>query len=53
MSGAGWLLASQKTYGPPTGKWFVSAGLNNLRKRIRPFGFMPLAKMEIRASRSS
>jgi hypothetical protein len=37
----------------PVGKWFVSNDLSSLRKRIRPFGIAPLAKMEIRASWSS
>ncbi|MGF7205426.1 hypothetical protein GGQ82_004520 [Sphingobium olei] len=37
----------------PVGKRFVSDDLSSLRKRIRPFGMMPLAKMEIRASWSS
>jgi hypothetical protein len=33
-------------------KWFLSAGMNSLHKRIRPFGYAS-AKMEIRAFRSS
>ena len=37
----------------PVGKRFVSDDLSSLRKRIRPLGMMPLAKMEIRASWSS
>jgi hypothetical protein len=36
----------------PGRKRLVSIGLISLQKRIRPSGF-PLAKMEIRASRSS
>jgi len=42
-----------ETYGSPVGKRFASDDLNSLRKRIRPFGMAPLAKMEIRASWSS
>jgi hypothetical protein len=41
------------TYGPPRGKWRRSSGSNCLHKRIRPFGALPLAKMESRASWSS
>ena len=37
----------------PVGKRFVSDDLVSLRKRIRPFSMVPLAKMEIRASWSS
>src|SRR6478672_3757654 len=42
----------RKRMARPVRKWLGSAGLNSLRKRIRPSG-CPLAKMEIRASRSS
>ena len=45
--------AAQKRMARPVGKWFVSAGLSSLQKRIRPFSSEPLAKMEIRASWSS
>jgi transposase len=41
-----------ETYGPPVVKWFFSAGMNSLHKRIRPFGYAS-AKMEIRAFQSS
>ncbi|NML95695.1 IS5 family transposase [Novosphingobium olei] len=37
----------------PVGKWRFDDGLISLQKRIRPFGSLPLAKMEIRASWSS
>jgi hypothetical protein len=37
----------------PVGKRLEIDGLISLRKRIRPFGEAPLAKMEIRASWSS
>jgi len=37
----------------PVGKRFVSDDLSSLRKRIRPFSMVPLAKIEIRASWSS
>ena len=37
----------------PVGKRRFDDGLISLQKRIRPFGSMPLAKMEIRASWSS
>lgn len=37
----------------PVRKWQFDDGLISLQKRIRPFGSLPLAKMEIRASWSS
>jgi len=37
----------------PVRKWQFDDGLISLQKRIRPFGCLPLAKMEIRASWSS
>ncbi|HJP68681.1 MAG TPA: hypothetical protein VJ846_07245, partial [Sphingomicrobium sp.] len=30
--------AGAKRMARPVGKWFASSGLDNLRKRIRPFG---------------
>lgn len=45
--------ARVKRMARPVGKRFVSDDLVSLRKRIRPFSMVPLAKMEIRASWSS
>ena len=45
--------SGRKRMARPVGKWFVLSGLSSLRKRIRPSGSEPLAKMEIRASWSS
>jgi transposase len=44
--------AGGKRMARPVVKWFFSAGMNSLHKRIRPFGYAS-AKMEIRAFRSS
>jgi hypothetical protein len=43
-------LTAEKRMARPVGKRFVSDDPSSLRKRIRPFGMVPLAKMEIRAS---
>jgi transposase len=44
--------SAEKRTARPVVKWFFSAGMNSLHKRIRPFGSAS-AKMEIRAFRSS
>ena len=45
--------AGGKRMARPVRKWQFDDGLISLQKRIRPFGSLPLAKMEIRASWSS
>ncbi|MFM7349609.1 MAG: IS5 family transposase [Erythrobacter sp.] len=45
--------AGGKRMARPVRKWQFDDGVISLQKRIRPFGSLPLAKMEIRASWSS